>query len=65
LAKTEEPDDSFIREVDEEYRRDQMKSLWARYGRWLIAALVLGLGALAGVLYWREDQTRQRGATGE
>ncbi len=65
LAKTEEPDDSFIREVDEEYRRDQLKSLWQRYGKALIAALVIGLAVLAGVLYWRESQTKGAGATGE
>ena len=65
LAKTEEPDDSFIREVDEEYRRDQLKSLWQRYGKLLIAALVIGLATLAGVLYWRESRTRTEGTTGE
>jgi len=65
LAKTEEPDDSFVREVDEEYRRDQLKSLWQRYGQALIIGVVLGLAALAGILYWREARTNNQGATGE
>jgi hypothetical protein len=65
LAKTELPDDSFIREVDEEYRRDQMKSLWVRYGRWLLVAIGVGLVALAGFLYWRDSQSRRAGEAGE
>lgn len=65
LAKTELPDDSFVREVDEEYRRDQLKSLWQRYGRALVIGVVLGLVVLAGVLYWREARARDSGATGE
>jgi hypothetical protein len=65
LANTELPDDSFIREVDEEYRRDQMKSLWVRYGRWILSAIGIGLVALAGFLYWSDSQSRHAGEAGE
>lgn len=65
LAKTDVPDDTFIREVDEAYNRDRLAGLWSRYGRWLILAIVLLLAALGGWLFWREQQARERGAVGE
>ncbi len=39
--------DSLIREVDEELRREQLGKLWQRYGTWIvIAALAIPLGVL-------------------
>lgn len=58
------PDDAFLREVDEEYRRAQLAGLWQRYGKLAVALLVLGLGALAGWLYWQDRQARAAGAAG-
>ena len=49
------PDDgeTFLREVDEELRRDQMNTFVRRYG-WLIgAAIVLALGGLGGWIWWQ------------
>ncbi len=57
--------DAFIREVDEEYRRDQMLGLWQRYGRWLVLGLGASLIALAALLFWREDQKRKVAAMAE
>ena len=34
--------DSFIREVNEELRSDQFRSVWDRYGRAIIALAALG-----------------------
>lgn len=65
MALPGETDDSFIREVDEEYRRAQLTSLWSRYGRWLVAAIVLLLAALGAVLWWRAEQVRTAGLNGE
>ncbi len=58
-------DEAFLREVDEEYRRDRMLSIWRGYGRWIIAAVVLALVALAGFLYWQHHSSRTAGKTGE
>ena len=58
------PEDAFLREVDEEYRRSQLLGLWQRYGRIGIAALVLGLAALAGWLFWQDRQEKAAGAAG-
>ena len=56
--------DEFIREVDEELRRDRMAALWRRYGAWIIgAALAAVLGTAAGV-GWRawQDYSREQDA---
>lgn len=51
-------EDSFIREVDEELRRDQLLRFWRTYGRWLIGAVILGLAALGGWLFWKDQQAK-------
>jgi hypothetical protein len=58
-------EDVFIREVDEEYRRDRLNDLWKRYGR--IGLLVLGVGLLifAGILWWQQERVRSAGLLGE
>ncbi len=60
-----DPDDAFLREVDEGVRRDQMASLWQRYGRGGIVALVLFLAALGGWLLWQDRLAKQAGIAGE
>ena len=59
------PEDAFLREVDEEYRRSELMTLWQRYGRIGIAAVVLGLAALAGWLFWQDRQEKGAGAAGQ
>jgi hypothetical protein len=65
LAVPPNTDEAFLREVDEELRRDQLASFWTRYGRWLIAAIVAGLAAFGGVLYWQHHSTEAAGKQGE
>ena len=50
------PNEAFLREVDENLRRDQMQDFAKRYGKWLVAALVLFLVAVGGWLYWQDRQ---------
>jgi hypothetical protein len=65
LALTPQNEEAFLREVDEELRRDRMSKLWRRYGIIAIAVVVLGLAALAGFLWWQSDQHKKAGADGE
>jgi hypothetical protein len=44
--------ENFIREIDEELRSDQMRSLWKNFGPWLIAAAVLLVVGVAGYEAW-------------
>jgi hypothetical protein len=62
LAVPTDSGDTFLREVDENLRRDQLRDLGRKYGGWLIAALVLFLASVGGWLYWQE---RQRAAAAE
>lgn len=57
--------EAFLREVDEELRRDQLATIWQRYGRLLIVAVLLGLALFGGYLYWRNQQAIARGEEGE
>jgi|TARA_R100000501_G_scaffold13654_2_gene24877 hypothetical protein len=57
--------DAFLREVDDAYRQDRMSSFWQRYGRWLLIAIGAVLIALAGVLWWQQEQAAERGRNAE
>jgi len=57
-------DDSFIREVNEELRSDQMRLIWKRFGRVLIGAavlVVLGTVGKVGYDYWRDREASASG----
>lgn len=48
--------DVFLREVDDELRRDQLIGFWRQWGRWLIGAVVAALAVFAGVLWWNHHR---------
>ncbi|WP_240700243.1 tetratricopeptide repeat protein [Sphingomonas gei] len=54
-----------MREVDEEYRRDQAMQIFRRYGQLIVGAVVVALIALAGWLYWQHHSQSQAGKQGE
>ncbi|TCU17101.1 tetratricopeptide repeat protein [Rhizobium sullae] len=57
-------DDSFIREVNEELRSDQMKGAWRRFGRYVIAVAVLIVVGTAGKVafdYWDDNRSSGTG----
>jgi hypothetical protein len=58
-------DEAFLREVDEEYRRAQMLSIWQRHGKLIIGAVVVALLALAGYLFWQHQTDTAAGKRGE
>lgn len=53
-----------FREIDEELRRENFAKLWARYGSYVIALVVVIVVATAGVVGWRQWQNRERRAEG-
>ena len=58
-------DDSFIREVNEEIRQDQMQAVWKRYGSLLIGAAVAVVLVTAGYRAWDWYVTSQASASGD
>ena len=57
--------EEFIREVDDQLRRDQALGVWKRYGYWIVAAVIGGLALFAGYLWWQNDRETKRGVEGE
>ena len=49
----------FIREVDEEYRRDRIMAIWKRYSGVIVGVIVLVVAGVGGWRYWQHME-RQR-----
>ncbi|HTG39518.1 tetratricopeptide repeat protein [Sphingomonas sp.] len=64
MALTPQNNEVFMREVDEELRRDQLMGFWTRYGRIVAVVVVLALVALGGWFYWQHRQNVQAGEQG-
>jgi hypothetical protein len=58
-------DEAFLREVDDAVRAGDLENFWQRYGRWLLAAIVAGLIAFGGWIYWSNQNADAAGANGE
>jgi hypothetical protein len=53
----------FIREVDEEYRRDQVARIWQRYSGLIVVLAVLLVALVGGWRYWQyAEQTKAEAA---
>lgn len=50
------PNDEFIREVDDEYRRDRVAQIWKRYNGLIIGGLLVMLALVGGWRYWEHAQ---------
>lgn len=58
-------DDLLFREVDEEVRRDELESLWKRWGTYIIAGclgIIIAVGGLKGWQFWQKQQAEKGGA---
>ena len=53
MAETPEHNEIFLREVDENLRRDRVRDFWKKYGVWVGVALVLFLITSGGFIYWQ------------
>ena len=54
MAEPPDISETFLREVDENLRRDRARDFAKKYGSWLIGALVLFLIASGGFIYWQQ-----------
>ena len=62
MAQPPDIGETFLREVDENLRRDQMRDFLKAYGSWLIAAVILFLAASGGLIWWRQHQAERSAA---
>ena len=58
MALPTDSSETFLREVDENLRRDRLQDFFRNYGKWLIAAVVLFLAAVGGWIYWEQQQKK-------
>ncbi|HVF93293.1 MAG TPA: tetratricopeptide repeat protein [Sphingomonas sp.] len=65
MALTPNSNEAFLREVDEELRRDQLATFWERWGRWVIVGVVVGLAVFGAYLYWQHRTEQAAGVQGE
>ncbi len=65
MALPPKTDEAFLREVDEELRRDQLAGFWTNWGVWVAVGVVAALAALAGFLYWQHRDGEAAGVEGE
>lgn len=65
MALPPDSSDTFLREVDENLRRDRARDIAKRHGKWIVLGIVLFLAAVAGWLYWQERQRQRAGEESE
>ena len=59
MAQPPDISETFMREVDENLRRDQLRDFFKTYGNWMILAVALFLGASGGLIWWNQHQAQQ------
>ena len=57
--------DQFIREIEEDLRRDRLKKLWDRYGMVLIAGAAAIVIGTAGLVFWGNYSERRAAEAGD
>ena len=62
MAQPPDISDTFVREVDENLRRDRIRDFFRENGAWLVFALILFLAACGGIIWYqqhREDRAAE------
>lgn len=54
MAQPPDISDTFLREVDENLRRDRLRDFGKKYGNWIGVAVVLFLAASGGFIWWQQ-----------
>ena len=62
MAQPPDISETFLREVDENLRRDQLRDFFKRYGNWLIAGVILFLVLSGGFIWWKQHQVERSAA---
>ncbi len=65
MALPPKDNEAFYREVDEELRREQVRTAMRRYGVAAVVVLLLFLGAVGGYLWWQQEKEKRAGEQAE
>ena len=65
MALTPQNNQAFLREVDEELRKEQAAALAKRWGLIIAAVIVVTLAAFGGYLFWQHQKREEAGREGE
>lgn len=65
MADAPPVNEAFLREVDEAVRQDRLLGVWQRFGRWIVVAVVSGLMAFGGWLWWDHHSKQVSGEMAE
>jgi hypothetical protein len=57
-------EDGFLRELEEELRRERLEKIWRQYGTYILAAVVLIVLGVLGYKYWEHQRIAAAQATG-
>jgi hypothetical protein len=59
LAQPPDINETFLREVDEDLRRDRLRDFGKTYGNWIIAGVILFLAGSGGSIWWQQHQVHR------
>lgn len=62
MAQPPDMNETFLREVDENLRRDQLRDFLKDNGAWLIAAVIIFLAASGGIIWWKQHAVQRNEA---
>ncbi|WP_221792240.1 tetratricopeptide repeat protein [Aquisediminimonas sediminicola] len=65
MALPPENNEAFLREVDEELRREQITGFWRRWRVAIIGGTVIGLATLGGWLYYQHSREQEAARHGQ
>jgi hypothetical protein len=58
-------DDGFLRELEEEIRRERLEKIWQQYGTYILAAAALIVFGVLGYKYWENSRIAASQKTGQ
>ena len=61
MAQPPDMSETFMREVDENLRHDQLRDFFKTYGNWIIFAVGLFLATAGGLIWWNQHSLQRSG----
>ena len=59
MAQPPDISETFLREVDENLRRDRLRDFSKKHGSWIVAGVILFLIASGGFIWWQQHQVKR------